>query len=153
TALVPPRWRGPVMYICAGGELLLAAGLAVSSAPLFRWGALAFFAISTYVLLDLLRRRPDVGGGRFGEASERPVGWRTIGRAVVLSAMSAGTVWVPVPALSVLSGMSGTTAAAMAGGLAVLALLSPELDDAVTRLRYRAPCEQRALPESVALSR
>jgi hypothetical protein len=37
--------------------------------------------------------------------------------------------------------------------LALLLLLSPEIEEGVSRLRYRAPCEQRPAPADRALSR
>ncbi|MGW4469637.1 MauE/DoxX family redox-associated membrane protein [Nonomuraea sp. NPDC004354] len=144
--LVPGPLRKPALVCCAAGELVLATGLLVTTYPLFRWGTVAFFALSTYVLLELRRRRPDAGCGCFGEVSSAPVGVRSISRTVVLTGMALMSVWAPVPGMS---GISWWTLA----GVAVLAVLSPELDEAVARIRHRAPCEQRPAPESAGLAK
>lgn len=152
--LVVDRWRAPAMLGCAAGETALLAGLVMTGHPLFRWCTAAFFAISTYVLWELRRRRPDVGCGCFGEVSAVPVGLRSLGRTMVLTAMATGLVWTPpVPGWSLLTGMTWPQALAAAGGLLVLAVLSPEIEEAAARLRYRAPCEQRPLDPAPALNR
>ncbi|MFI7615454.1 MauE/DoxX family redox-associated membrane protein [Nonomuraea terrae] len=149
--LVPGRMQVPALLACAVGELALAAGLLVTTHPLFRWGTVAFFAMSTYVLLELRRRRPDAGCGCFGEVSSAPVGVRSIGRTVVLTGMALMTVWAPVTGWAAVMRPSWMYVAA---GVALLALLSPEIEELVDRLRYRAPCEQRPGPaESVTLAR
>src|ERR1044071_6599039 len=71
--LVPVPYRRLSMIGCAVGELILAIALLVVDHWFFRWGNVAFFAVSTYVLIDLRKRRPDVGCGCFGEVSARPV--------------------------------------------------------------------------------
>ncbi|MFF0578891.1 MauE/DoxX family redox-associated membrane protein [Streptosporangium saharense] len=152
--LVADRWRAPAMLGCAVGEAALVVGLVTTGHPVFRWGTAAFFAVSTYVLWELRRRRPDVGCGCFGEVSAVPVGLRSLGRTMVLTAMALGLVWTPrVPGWALLSGMTWTQAFAALGGLLVLAVLSPEIEEAAARLRYRAPCEQRPLDPAHALGR
>jgi hypothetical protein len=148
--LVPERIQAPALLVCAAGELALAAGLLLTTHPLFRWGTVAFFALSTYVLLELRRRRPDAGCGCFGEVSSAPVGLRSIGRTVALTGMAAVSVWAPVPGWEAAVAPSWLLVA----GVAVLAALSPEIEELIDRVRYRAPCEQRRGPaESVVLSR
>ncbi|WP_346433863.1 MauE/DoxX family redox-associated membrane protein [Nonomuraea composti] len=148
--LVPERVQGPALLVCAAGELVLAGGLLLTTHPLFRWGTVAFFALSTYVLLELRRRRPDAGCGCFGEVSSAPVGLRSIGRTVALTGMAAVSVWSPVPGWQAALAPSWLLVA----GAAVLAALSPEIEELIDRVRYRAPCEQRPAPaESVTLSR
>lgn len=149
--LVPDRWRRQFMIFCAAAEFTLAAGLLFTSNPLPRWGAVVFFSIATYVLWELRRRRPDAGCGCFGEASSSPVGFRSIGRAVVLTGMALIAAVVPVSDL--LSRFSTDLVIALAAGLVLLALLSPELEESIARIRYRAPCEQRSIPAARALSR
>jgi hypothetical protein len=151
--LVPERWRMAALVLCAGGELVLAGGLALTTHPLFRWGSLVFFSMSVYVLLELRRRRPDAGCGCFGEVSARPVGVRSISRTLVLSAMAAGSIWAPVSGWAVIVEPSWMVIGAMVAGLVVLAALSPELEEAYSRLRYRAPCEQRTFPAARAQAR
>ncbi|WP_176955734.1 MauE/DoxX family redox-associated membrane protein [Sinosporangium album] len=151
--LVPERWRARMLLLCAVVELGLAAGLVATSHPLFRWWTVGFFAMSTFVLWELRRRRPDVGCGCFGEMSSAPVGLRSLGRTVVLTVMSVGLAWqdgggwFPVPDLS------WVTIVSALGGLVLIALLSPEIEEVVARIRYRAPCEQRPVAASTALAR
>ncbi|MEW9554569.1 MauE/DoxX family redox-associated membrane protein [Nonomuraea sp. NPDC050783] len=148
--LMPGRLQVPSLLVCAAGEVFLATGLLLSTHPFFRWGTVAFFALSTYVLLELRRRRPDAGCGCFGEVSSTPVGLRSIGRTVALTGMAMVSVWAPVPGWTAMTHPSWLTAA----GVAVLALLSPEIEELIDRVRYRAPCEQRRGPaESATLAR
>ncbi|MFG1708414.1 MauE/DoxX family redox-associated membrane protein [Nonomuraea sp. M3C6] len=148
--LVPGRMQAPALLICAAGELGLAAGLLLTTHPLFRWGTVAFFALSTYVLVELRRRRPDAGCGCFGEVSSAPVGLRSIGRTVALTVMAGLSVWSPVPGWAAMIEPSWL----MAAGVAVLAVLSPEIEEMIDRVRFRAPCEQRPGPaESITLAR
>ncbi|WP_326646363.1 hypothetical protein OG884_17200 [Streptosporangium sp. NBC_01755] len=152
--LVHERWRKHMMVACALGELFLACGLLVSGHPFFRWAVVAFFAVSTYVLWELRRRRPDAGCGCFGEVSAVPVGRRSLGRTMVLTAMSAGLVLTPeISGWEAIVGMTWTHVPSMIAGLLVLAALSPEIEEAVSRLRYRAPCEQRRFDPATALGR
>lgn len=152
--LVPEHWRRPAMLTCALGELLLVIGLLLTGDPLFRWAVAAFFAVSTYVLWELRRRRPDAGCGCFGEVSAIPVGLRSLGRTMVLTAMAVGLVWTSkIPGWETLGGLTWTHVPAMLAGLLVLAALSPEIEETIARIRYRAPCEQRRLTPATALGR
>jgi hypothetical protein len=148
--LVPDHMQAPALLVCAAAELVLAGGLLLTTHPIFRWGTVGFFALSTYVLLELRRRRPDAGCGCFGEVSSAPVGLRSIGRTVALTGMALISVWAPV------TGWAAATRPSwlMAAGVAVLLALSPEIEEMIDRVRFRAPCEQRRGPaESVTLAR
>ncbi|MFJ2028200.1 MauE/DoxX family redox-associated membrane protein [Streptosporangium sp. NPDC087985] len=152
--LVASRWQAAAMFGCAAGETFLLIGLMATGHPFFRWGTAAFFAVATYVLWELRRRRPDVGCGCFGEVSAIPVGLRSLGRTMVLTTMALGTVWAPpLSGWSVVTAFTWPQTLAMAGGLLVLVALSPEVEEAAARLRHRAPCEQRPLDPAIALSR
>ncbi|MEU8384498.1 MauE/DoxX family redox-associated membrane protein [Streptosporangium sp. NPDC048865] len=152
--LVPERWRAPAMLGCAFGECFLANGLLLTGHPFFRWGIAGFFAISTYVLWELRRRRPDVGCGCFGEVSALPVGRRSLGRTMVLTAMALGLLRTPeIPGWEAIAGLTWAHAPALLAGVLVLVALSPEIEETVARLRYRAPCEQRRLDPASALGR
>ncbi|MFI6818820.1 MauE/DoxX family redox-associated membrane protein [Nonomuraea sp. NPDC050328] len=147
--LVPVRLRAAALLGCAAGELVLAAGLLLTSSPIFRWMTVTFFALSTYVLLELRRKRPDAGCGCFGEVSSAPVGLRSIGRTVLLTGMALMAVWGQGPGWMTFREPTW----ALLAGVVLLAVLSPELEEAINRLRYRAPCEQRPASASVALTR
>ncbi|GAA1024227.1 hypothetical protein Aple_097690 [Acrocarpospora pleiomorpha] len=148
--LMPERFRRPAMIFCAVVEFGLAIGLVFFDHPVPRWMTVAFFAVSTYVLWDLRRRRPDVGCGCFGEVSARPVGLRSIGRTVVLTAMA---IMIALHNTSGLPNLTWTFTAWLGGGLMLLLILSPEIEESLARLRYRAPCEQRPFPADRAFSR
>lgn len=149
--LVPDRFRRAALICCAVAEAGLVAGLLVTAQPLFRWATMAFCAMSTYVLLELRRRRPDAGCGCFGEVSSAPVGWRSIGRTVVLTGMAGMSAWAEGPGWLAFAHPSWEY---LLAGVVVLALLSPEIETLAERARYRAPCEQRRSPaESVTLTR
>nr|BFE85172.1 hypothetical protein GCM10020093_077730 [Planobispora longispora] len=152
--LLAERWHAPAMLGCAAAETVLLGGLMATGHPFFRWGAIAFFTISTYVLWELRRRRPDAGCGCFGDVSAVPVGARSLARTMVLTAMAAGTVWAgPVPGWTVLAGISWIKALAVVAGLLIVAALSPELEEIAARLRYRAPCEHRPADPAKAEAR
>ncbi|MGI5268314.1 MauE/DoxX family redox-associated membrane protein [Nonomuraea sp. CA-218870] len=149
--LVPARFQAPALLVCAAGELALAAGLLRTTHPVVRWATVAFFSMSTYVLLELRRRRPDAGCGCFGEVSSAPVEVRSIARTTVLAGLAALSVWAPVPGWVAFAQPSWGF---LLAGLVVLAVLSPEIEELVERVRHRAPCEQRPGPaEGVTLAR
>lgn len=152
-ALAPDRLPKTALILCAIAEFGLAGGLVFIDHPVPRWMTVAFFAVSTYVLLDLRRRRPDVGCGCFGDVSATPVGLRSIARTVVLTAMAVAVALENVDGPSAVAGVSWMVAIWTGGSLALLLLLSPEIEEAVSRIRYRAPCEQRPLPSERALAR
>jgi hypothetical protein len=149
--LVPDRFRSAALLCCAAAEVVLAAGLLVTASPIFKWATVGFFAMSTYVLLELRRRRPDAGCGCFGEVSSAPVGRRSIGRTVALTGMAGMSVWAEGPGWLAFAHPSWEYVLV---GVAVLALLSPEIETLAERARYRAPCERSRGPaENVTLTR
>lgn len=153
TVLLPERLRVPGLVFCALVELAYAVALPLWDHPLPRWGVVVFFTLATYVLVDLRRRRPEAGCGCFGEVSSTPVGLRSIGRAAVLGAMGVALAFAPVTAGDLVANASWTMLAWIAGTAALVLALSPEVGQAISRMRYRAPCEQRELPVDDALSR
>ena len=152
--LVPERWRKHTMLACALCELLLAGGLLLSGHPFFRWAArrvlrgVHLCPVGTAAPapgrgVRLLRRgQHDPGGTALAGPHHGADGH---GRGAGLDAGDlrletlAGTTWTHVPS--------------MIGGVLVLAALSPEIEEAVARLRHRAPCEQRRFDPATALSR
>ncbi|WP_067185505.1 MauE/DoxX family redox-associated membrane protein [Microtetraspora niveoalba] len=151
--LVPERFRRTAMLVCAIGEFALVAGQLAADLAVARWLTVVFFAISTYVLWDLRRRRPDVGCGCFGEVSSTPVGLRSVTRTAVLTGMAVAVAVSDIGAADALAGVSWTAAAWAAGYLALLLSLSPEVEEIFSRLRHRAPCEERPMPADRALTR
>ncbi|MEW9531896.1 MauE/DoxX family redox-associated membrane protein [Microbispora sp. NPDC049125] len=151
--LVPDRFHKQAMIVCGLAELGLGVGLLTIDHPAARWLPAAFFTVATYVLWDLRRRRPDVGCGCFGDVSATPVGRRSMARAALLATMAATVATAEVTGADLLTGLSWRTAAWLGGGIALLLALSPEIEESVARLRYRAPCEQRTLPPERALAR
>ncbi|MEV0974799.1 MauE/DoxX family redox-associated membrane protein [Microtetraspora glauca] len=151
--LVPERFRRAAMLCCALGEFALVAGQLVADLAVARWLTVVFFTVSTYVLWDLRRRRPDVGCGCFGEVSSAPVGLRSVARTAVLAVLAAVVATTDVGPAEALSRASWTAAAWAVCGLALLLSLSPEVEETFSRLRHRAPCEERSIPAGRALSR
>lgn len=147
--LVPARLRTTALTACALGELTLAAGLLLTTWPLFRWMTVAFFALSAYVLVELRHKRPGSGCGCFGEVSSAPIGLRSIGRTITLTCMALMSAWSETPGWTSFREPSW----ALAAGVLLLAALSPEVEEAFHHFRYRAPCEQRPSSETLALAR
>ncbi|GGM70723.1 hypothetical protein GCM10010106_16270 [Thermopolyspora flexuosa] len=153
TVLLPERLRRPAIVLCALVEFAYAVALPLWDHPLPRWGAVVFFTLATYVLVDLKRRRPEAGCGCFGEVSRKPVGLRSIGRAMTLGLMTLAVALSPVTAADLVAGLSWTMLGWTVAAAALVLLLSPEIDEMIARMRYRAPCELREAPVEDALSR
>lgn len=160
TALFPLRLRRPVaMAMCAaemslGVALIGTAGTAGKGLPatVVRGAAIVLFLTAAGALIELRQRRPDVGCGCFGDLSSTPVRLRTIARSAVLALAAIGSVAVPPlhppPPGSALALRLGLLAAE----LALIAALSPEIGEALTRLGYSEPCELRVVPVGRTLS-
>ncbi|WP_283139636.1 MauE/DoxX family redox-associated membrane protein [Rhizohabitans arisaemae] len=151
--LIRETWRAPAMVSCALGEFTLAALLMAGTHSLVRWLTAAFFAVSTFVLVELRRRRPDVGCGCFGEVSSTPVGLRAISRTVVLTLLALGTVGVHQSGWQLVSGLGLLHVLGLAVVVGTLLLVSPELEETVARLRYQAPCELRPVDHGRGLEK
>ncbi len=147
TALFPLRLRRPVaMAMCAaemslGVALIGTAGTAGKGLPatIVRGAAIVLFLTATGALIELRQRRPDVGCGCFGDLSSTPVRLRTIARSALLALAAIGSVAVPPVHLP-------------PPELALIAALSPEIGEALTRLGYSEPCELRVVPVGRTLS-
>ena len=132
TPTVAERWLGPGRERIATGAL---AGVEIALGTLLLLNVLATFASvaaaamlagGALVLAIARRTTPEASCGCMGAASDEPIGWATIARAGGLGLVALG------PAL--VGGASWTDALhsvpallAMAGELALLALVSPEL--------------------------
>lgn len=151
--LLPERLRRPGIVTCALVELGYAVALPLWDHPLPRWGAVVFFTLATYVLVDLKRRRPEAGCGCFGEVSSKPVGLRSIGRAAVLGLMALAIALAPVTVGDLIAGVSWAMLGWTLAAAALVLLFSPEIDEVIARMRYRPPCELRESRVEDALSR
>ncbi len=160
TALFPIGLRRPVaMAMCAaemalGVALIATAGRAGAGLPATaaRGAAAVLFLTATGGLIELRQRRPDVGCGCFGDLSSTPVRLRAIARSALLAlaaiaSVGAAPLHLPPPgaALTLRLGL-------LAAELVLIAALSPEISEALTRLGYSEPCELRALPVGRTLS-
>ena len=160
TALFPMRMRGPLaMVFCAiecglGIGLILTAGRMGSGAPAncIRLGAGLTFLVATSALLELRSVRPDVGCGCFGDFSTAPVSGRTLTRAAFLSAAALSTIGLAPINLPSPGWDTARLLIIMMIELSVLAILSPELGEALVKLGYSEPCELRSLPAERTLA-
>jgi hypothetical protein len=168
TQLFPLRLRRPLAMVMCAMELSLALALLVtmmpasthSGTPLFapraatgaRIAAAAFFLVAGAALIELRGRRPGLGCGCFGDLSTRPPGLRSIARAAMLTV--AALISLNTPALYLPPRGQGAMLflGLVAGEVALLAALSPEVGEALVRLGYTDPCELRALPAAHTLA-
>jgi hypothetical protein len=170
--LIPLRLRTPAVVALCAAEFLLGAGLLVTSgtlAPLrvqaaatvVRAATGLLFLIAAAALAELRSRRPEAGCGCFGDLSTSPVSLRAIARCAVLTAAAAVSLRMPATSLTpaaVEHGVRALTPALVAGlaalgaELILIAALSPEMGEMLTRLGYRAPCDMRRIPPERTLS-
>ena len=168
TQLFPLRLRHPLAMLTCAFEMSLGLALLVTvlpvgtraGVPLFapraatgaRVAAAAFFLVAAAALVELRGRRPDLGCGCFGDFSTRPAGRRSIARAAVLTA--GALISVESPALYLPPRGHGALLflGIVCTELAVIAVLSPEVSEALVRLGYTDPCELRQLPAERTLA-
>lgn len=154
TAMFPlPLRRPTAIAVCVtefvlGVVLLLTAGNAGAGTPALvaRGAATLLFGTAAGALYQLRARRPGAGCGCFGELSRTPVSWRVITRAALLCLAAAAAVGVPPLQMPDSAGGAWLIVAAVTAELAVLAVLSPEIGQAMTRLSHAEPCELREVP-------
>jgi hypothetical protein len=160
TALFPLRVRRPIAIgLCAtemglGIALILTAGRFGAGLPatLVRVGTTLLFLIAVGALAELRERRPDAGCGCFGDLSVTPVGPRTIARSVLLAVAAIATVGqAPLTMPASASGAS-LSIGLLGGEFLLIALLSPEIGEALIRLGYSEPCEIRRVSVERTLS-
>jgi len=160
TAMFPPRLRRPaVIALCAtelmlGVALLATADRAGAGVPAFavRAATALLFGTAAAALNELRTRKPDTGCGCFGDLSRTPVSWRVIVRAALLCAAAVASIDVAPLSMPDSSRQAWLTLAAAAAELAVLAALSPEIGQVMTRLSHAEPCELREVPVGRTLS-
>jgi hypothetical protein len=167
TELFPLPLRRPAAIAVCAVEMALGLALIVTATSAARDGtgaldgaaadgariaATAFFLVAMCALIELRSRRPDVGCGCFGDLSRRPVGARSIARSALLAVTALAAIDgpglrlpPPGPGAALLLAILGTE-------FLVIALLSPEVAEALVRLGYSEPCELRNTPASGTLS-
>jgi hypothetical protein len=155
--LLPLRLRRPFMIAMYATEFALGLGLIATAAHLgtvvpgmaatiVRAGTALFFLIAVGALNETRQRRPEAGCGCFGDFSDTPIGWRTIGRAGVLCVAAAATIGLPPLRMPSSSATAELWLAVLAFELSLIAFLSPEVGEILVRLGYSEPCELRRLP-------
>jgi hypothetical protein len=114
--------------------------------------AAAFFLVAAAALAELRGRRPGLGCGCFGDLSSQPVGWRSLARALLLT--GAALISIETPALYLPPWGHGALLflGIVCAELALIAVLSPEVGEALVRLGYTDPCELRRLPADRTLA-
>jgi hypothetical protein len=154
TALFPLRLRRPVAIATCGLEFSCGVALIVTAGGLGRGGAATavrlvtslVFLVATCALIELRTSHPEAGCGCFGEFSKAPISGRTLARSAFFAAAALATIGLP----PLRAPHPGADAARLLGifaiELALIAALSPELGEALTRLGYSEPCELRRLP-------
>jgi hypothetical protein len=168
TQLFPLRLRRSLATLMCAFEMALGLALLVTMFPvgtrsgvaLFapraatgaRIAAAAFFLVCVAALAELRGRRPDLGCGCFGDFSTQPAGWRSITRAALLT--GAALISVESPALYLPPRGHGALLflGVVCAELALIAVLSPEVSEALLRLSYPDPCELRELPAERTLA-
>jgi hypothetical protein len=166
--LLPPRLRRPLAMLICPFEMALGLALLVTMFPVVtrsgvalfapraatgaRIAATAFFLVCVAALAELRGRRPDLGCGCFGDFSTQPAGWRSIARAALLS--GAALISIESPALYLPPRGHGALLflGVVCAELALIAVLSPEISEALLRLGYPDPCELRELPAERTLA-
>jgi hypothetical protein len=154
TAIFPLRLRRPAAIALGAGEFTLGAGLLLTAgragagtpALVVRTGTLLFFCTAVGALHELRIRRPEAGCGCFGELSRTPVTGRVITRAALLSAAALSLIGAPPLRVPGSAAQAWLTLAVAAAEVAVLAVLSPEVGQAMIRLGHSDPCELRDVP-------
>src|SRR5580704_6649998 len=155
--LLPLSLRRPFMIAMCATEFALGLGLIATvaqigtadpgmAATIVRAGTALFFLIAVGALNETRQRRPEAGCGCFGEFSDTPIGWRTIGRAGLLCVAAAVTIGLPPLRMPSSSTTAELWLAVLAFELSLIAFLSPEVGEILVRLGYSEPCELRRLP-------
>jgi hypothetical protein len=154
TALFPLHLRRPVAIATCAVEFGCGVALIVTAGGLGRGGPATavrlatslLFLVATCALIELRSSHPETGCGCFGDFSHAPVSGRTLVRSAFFAAAALATIGLP----PLRAPHPGTDAARLLGIFAIelvlIALLSPELGEALTKLGYSEPCELRRLP-------
>ena len=141
--LLPVPLRRPFTVAHAAVEAGLAAGLLFCSggaAYAVRGATAVLFAVGLVALVRLRQRDPEMGCGCFGGLSTEPIGWRALTRSGLFLAAAVATFGLPHSGWAALVHATPWHGVLCAAEVAVVAVLSPELREAVVRLRSPVPC-------------
>jgi hypothetical protein len=158
TGLFPIRLRRLAMAALCASEMSLGLALIVTAesagarADGVRLAAATFFLVGMCALVELREHRPDLGCGCFGEFSTSPPGVRSIARAGLLACAALAAIHIPQWHLPPPGLAAARDLAIIVAELLLLAVLSPEVGQALARLAYSEPCELRALPPERAIT-
>jgi hypothetical protein len=158
--LFPWRLRRPIMIAMCVIELSLGVGLVATAghvgaglpANAARAATALFFLIAVGTLYEVRQHHPDAGCGCFGELSDTPIGFRTIARAGLLCVSATAAIGAPPLHMPSSPRQAALWLALLAGELALIAALSPEIGEIMVRLGYSEPCELRRLPVNRTMS-
>ncbi len=157
-ALSPAGRPGPVVSLRRGRPFMLAVasvevllGMLLLTIPLgvVRLAVVVFFATATSVVADLARRGTGETCGCFGALSRSPAGRPAVIRAAALTVAAIASAGVPLTGVQVLGRADADAVLVLAVQCALFVVLSPELAEAVGRVRHPVPCELRDVPLSV----
>ena len=151
TELFPRRLRRPAAVVVCLSEVSLGTALILTAGRLgangwaeaVRLGTALLFGVAVCGLVELREHRPDLGCGCFGDLSVRPVSARTIARACLLAAAALVSVGTPELRLPPPGPAAVADLGILLTELLLVALLSPEVGEALMRLGYSEPCEVR----------
>jgi hypothetical protein len=154
TALFPLRLRRPIAVATCAAEFGCGVGLIVTAgafghggpANAVRFLTALLFIVATCALIELRTSHPGTGCGCFGEFSRTPVSGRTLARSALLAVAALATIGLPPLHLPRPGLEAVRLGLILAAELIVIAVLSPELGEALVRLGYSEPCELRRLP-------
>ena len=154
TALFPVYLRRPAAMLICGCEFALGVGLILTAGRIcrgvpttaVRLGTALLFLVATCALIELRGTRPDIGCGCFGDFSTAPVSGRALARSALLAVAALSTVGLP-PLQPPHRGVAAILPLGiLAAELALVAMLSPEIGEALVRRGYSEPCELRTVP-------
>jgi hypothetical protein len=156
TALFPMHLRRPMAAAMVITECSLGVGLILTSgrigrgtpANTVRLAAALLFLVATCALIELRGSKPDVGCGCFGDFSTAPVSGRSMTRSALLALAALTTVGLP-PLQPPEHGTGVILPLAFfAAELILIAVISPEVGEALVRLGYSEPWELRRVAEA-----
>lgn len=156
--LFPRRLRRPAAVLVCAVELCLGAGLILTArrsdmlADAVRLATSLFFLVAMCALVELRERRPGAGCGCFGDLSTRPVGWRSVVRAGLLTGAALAAVGGPALHLRPVGMTSVIRLGVLVAELLLVMALSPETAEVLVRLGYSEPCERREVPPQRVLA-